>query len=50
LALRFGTDGVRGRVDTDLRATDVARLGACVSRQWPQTPIIIGNEEQKRQK
>jgi len=44
LALRFGTDGVRGRVDTDLRATDVARLGACVSRQWPQTPIIIGND------
>jgi phosphoglucosamine mutase len=44
LVLRFGTDGVRGRVDTDLRATDVARLGACVSRQWPQTPIIIGND------
>ena len=44
MALRFGTDGVRGRVDTDLRATDVARLGACVSRQWPQTPIIIGND------
>ena len=44
MALRFGTDGVRGRVDTDLRATDVARLGACVSRQWPQTPIIVGND------
>ncbi|NBO80376.1 MAG: phosphoglucosamine mutase [Actinobacteria bacterium] len=44
MALRFGTDGVRGRVDTDIRAADVARLGACVSRQWPHSPIIIGHD------
>ena len=44
MALRFGTDGVRGRVDIDLRAADVARLGACVAREWPQVPIVVGHD------
>lgn len=42
--LRFGTDGVRGRVGADLSETLVARLGAVVARQWPDSPIVIGHD------
>lgn len=42
--MQFGTDGVRGRVDVDLRETDVAALGTAVARAWPASPIVIGHD------
>lgn len=42
--LRFGTDGVRGRVGVDIDETQVARLGAAVARVWPHHAMVIGND------
>jgi phosphoglucosamine mutase len=42
--LRFGTDGVRGRVDSELNESLVARLGAAVGREFPGCAIIIGHD------
>lgn len=40
--LRFGTDGVRGRVGIELTARDVESLGVAVAEQWPQSKIVVG--------
>lgn len=42
--LRFGTDGVRGRVGVDLDESQIARLGAAVARVWPRQAMVIGND------
>ena len=42
--LRFGTDGVRGRVGVDLDESHIARLGAAVARVWPRQAMVIGND------
>jgi phosphoglucosamine mutase len=42
--LRFGTDGVRGRVDVELNDSLVARLGAAVGREFPSSAIVIGHD------
>jgi len=42
--LRFGTDGVRGRVDVELNDSLVARLGAAVGREFPGNAIVIGHD------
>jgi phosphomannomutase len=46
--LRFGTDGVRGRVGVDIDETQVARLGAAVARVWPHHAMVIGNDGRSR--
>ena len=42
--LRFGTDGVRGRVGVDLTERDVEQLGAAVARQWPGIRVVVGHD------
>lgn len=42
--LRFGTDGVRGRVGIDLHESHITRLGTAVARAWPGIEVIIGND------
>lgn len=42
--LRFGTDGVRGRVDVELNDSLVARLGAAVGREFSGSAIVIGHD------
>lgn len=42
--LRFGTDGVRGRVGVDLHEGDVEQLGVAVARQWPGLRIVVGHD------
>jgi len=42
--LRFGTDGVRGRVGVDLHEGDVEQLGVSVARQWPGLRIVVGHD------
>lgn len=42
--LRFGTDGVRGRVGVDLDERDVEHLGVAVARQWPDVRIVVGHD------
>ncbi|MFM8644483.1 MAG: phosphoglucosamine mutase [Actinomycetota bacterium] len=42
--LRFGTDGVRGRVGVDLDESHIARLGAAVAQVWPRQAMVIGND------
>lgn len=42
--LRFGTDGVRGRVGTELTTRDVESLGLAVAAQWPQAAIVVGHD------
>ena len=42
--LRFGTDGVRGRVGVDLHEEDVEQLGVAVARQWPGLRIVVGHD------
>lgn len=42
--LRFGTDGVRGRVGVDLLERDVELLGAAVAREWAGADVVIGHD------
>lgn len=42
--LRFGTDGVRGRVGVDLTSVDVESLGFVIAEQWPDSAIVIGDD------
>lgn len=42
--LRFGTDGVRGRVGVDLLERDVELLGAAVAREWVGADVVIGHD------
>lgn len=42
--LRFGTDGVRGRVGVDLLEHDVELLGAAVAQEWAGAGVIIGHD------
>ncbi|NDF68047.1 MAG: phosphoglucosamine mutase, partial [Actinobacteria bacterium] len=42
--LRFGTDGVRGRVGVDLDESHVAQLGAAVALAFPGVDILIGHD------
>ena len=42
--LRFGTDGVRGRVGTDLVEDHVESLGVAVAQQWQRTEVVIGHD------
>lgn len=42
--LRFGTDGVRGRVGLDLDVSDVESLGRAVAQEWPDSAILIGHD------
>lgn len=42
--MRFGTDGVRGRVGVDLGESDVRLLGAAVGSVWPSHPVVIGHD------
>jgi phosphoglucosamine mutase len=42
--LRFGTDGVRGRVGIDLVEEHAELLGVAVAQQWPRTDVVIGHD------
>ena len=42
--LRFGTDGVRGRVGVDLDESHVARLGSAVATAFPGVDIVVGHD------
>ena len=42
--LRFGTDGVRGRVGVDLDESQVAQLGAAVALAFPGVDILVGHD------
>ena len=42
--IRFGTDGVRGRVGTDFGTDDIERLGAVVAAEWPRHHVLIGHD------
>lgn len=42
--LRFGTDGVRGRVGIDLVEDHVESLGVAVAQQWQRTEVVIGHD------
>ena len=42
--LRFGTDGVRGRVGVDLLERDVELLGAAVAQEWSGPDVVIGHD------
>lgn len=42
--LRFGTDGVRGRVGVDLLERDVELLGAAVAQEWSGADVVIGHD------
>lgn len=42
--LRFGTDGVRGRVGVELDEKHVARLGAAVALAFRGRDIVVGND------
>ena len=42
--LRFGTDGVRGHVGTELTESLVMQLGAAVGREFPRSAIVIAHD------
>jgi len=42
--LRFGTDGVRGRVAVELDESHIARLGSAVAQAFPDHSIVVGHD------
>jgi phosphoglucosamine mutase len=44
MALRFGTDGVRGRVPDDLSVADVRRLGAAAAEVLGGSRFLVGRD------
>ncbi|MGA1289758.1 MAG: phosphoglucosamine mutase, partial [Ilumatobacteraceae bacterium] len=42
--LRFGTDGVRGHVGSELSEHDVELIGVAVASEWPGTRVVMGHD------
>ncbi len=42
--LRFGTDGVRGHVGSELGEHDVELIGVAVASEWPGTRVVMGHD------